>query len=101
MHALIRLTPVPHLTQKSHKSRQIGEPELDGGHGNAVNHQMGSRKRRVKNKNEREGGHEENVQVHVHRCATCSSNAATCIHIKKKDKRNYFYKLFLSSGQDH
>lgn len=32
MHALIRLTPVPHLPQQSHKSKQIGEPELDGGH---------------------------------------------------------------------
>lgn len=38
MHALIGFTPVPHLTQQSHKSRQIGEPELDGGHGDAVTH---------------------------------------------------------------
>lgn len=77
MHAPIRLTPVPLLTQQSHKSRQIGEPKLDGGHGDAVNHETGSQKGRVSN--ERQGHHQK----------------------KKKDNRNYFYKQFLSSGQDH
>lgn len=38
MRALIRLIPVPRLTQGSHKSAHIQEPELDGGHRRAVNH---------------------------------------------------------------
>lgn len=41
MHALICLNPVPFLTQASHKSAQVGEPELDRGCSMPVNHKGG------------------------------------------------------------
>lgn len=94
MRALICLNPVPCLTQASRKSAQIGEPELDRGPVNHKGRGGGVQKRRRPCR-------KRTLQVSA--CAQVSDmwQCQSDMHSHQKDKINYFYKLFLTSGEDH
>lgn len=93
MRAPIPLNVVPRLTQASCKSAQIGEPELHMGHDLAVNHRW-------------DGGGDpaENIphkRLQVHTKVSKMQHCQSDMYSLEKDKRNYFYKLFLTCGEAH